>query len=118
MKMKKMILAVMVLVALAACKSNVKEQAEVIDLPRAETPDSVAVAMEGFFRQAAQDSMDIHSVMIVKDGQVIYSHWQSQGAAVRAASVPTVPEVSISSWCPTRMLSSPLPLMLRICRES
>lgn len=80
MKMKKMILAVMVLVALAACKSSVKEQAEVIDLPRAETPDSVAVAMEGFFRQAAQDSMDIHSVMIVKDGQVIYSHWQSQGA--------------------------------------
>lgn len=30
--MKKMILAVMVLVALAACKSSVKEQAEVIDL--------------------------------------------------------------------------------------
>ena len=28
--MKKMILAVMVLVALAACKSSVKEQAEVI----------------------------------------------------------------------------------------
>lgn len=30
MKMKKMILAVMALVALAACKSSVKEQAEVI----------------------------------------------------------------------------------------
>lgn len=78
--MRKMILAAVVLVALAACKSNVKEQSEVIDLPRAETPDSVKTAMDGFFRQAAQDSMDIHSVMIVKDGQVIYSHWQSQGA--------------------------------------
>ena len=78
--MRKMILAAVVLVALAACKSNVKEQSEVIDLPRAETPDSVKTAMDGFFRQAAQDSMDIHSVMIVKDGQVVYSHWQSQGA--------------------------------------
>lgn len=86
MKMRKMILAAVVLVALAACKSNVKEQSEVIDLPRAETPDSVKTAMDGFFRQAAQDSMDIHSVMIVKDGQVVYSHWQSQGAA----SVPHV----------------------------
>ncbi len=38
MKMRKMILAAMVLVALAACKSNVKEQSEVIDLPRAEPP--------------------------------------------------------------------------------
>ena len=39
MKMKKMILAAIVLVALAACKSNVKERAKVTDLPRAETPD-------------------------------------------------------------------------------
>lgn len=81
-----MILAAVVLVALAACNSNVKEQAEVIDLPRTETPDSVQTAMDGFFAQAAQDSMDIHSVMLVKDRQVIYSHWQSQG-------VDTVPHV-------------------------
>ena len=32
-----------------------------------------------FFEQAAIDSMDIHSVMIVRDGSVIYSHWQSEG---------------------------------------
>ena len=68
------------LVALTACKNNVKETAGVIDLPRAETPDSVAKAMNGFFEQAAADSMDIHSVMIVRDGSVIYSHWQSEGA--------------------------------------
>lgn len=86
MKMKKTILSAVVLVALAACKSNVKERAEVTDLPRVETPDSVKTAMDGFFAQAARDSMDIHSVMLVKDGQVIYSHWQSQG-------VDTVPHV-------------------------
>ena len=80
--MKKVIillLATVTLMALTACKSNVKQTAEIIDLPRVETPDSVAKAMEGFFQSAADDSMDIHSVMIVKDGNVIYSHWQSEG---------------------------------------
>ena len=85
MKIKKTFLAVMVLMALTACK-NVKETAEIIDLPRAETPDNVATAMDTFFQEAANDSMDVHSVMIVKDGSVIYSRWQSQG-------VDTVPHV-------------------------
>ena len=85
MKMRKTIFAALVLMALTACK-NAKETADVIDLPRAETPDSVAQAMDGFFEQAAADSMDIHSVMIVRDGSVIYSRWQSEG-------VDTVPHV-------------------------
>ena len=79
MKMKKTLFAALVLVALTACVNTTKETAEIIDLPRAETPDSVAKAMEGFFQAAADDSMDIHSVMIVKDGSVIYSYWQSEG---------------------------------------
>ena len=78
--MKQTILAVMVLMALTACKSSMKETTEIIDLPRAETPDSVNKAMDTFFDQAAKDSMDIHSVMIVKEGSVIYSRWQSEGA--------------------------------------
>ena len=83
--MKKTLFAALVLIALAACKNN-PQTAEVIDLPRAETPDSVASAMDSFFQEAANDSMDIHSVMIVKDGNVIYSKWQSEG-------VDTVPHV-------------------------
>ena len=86
MRRKKLFIAALVLMALTACKNNVKETAEIIDLPRAETPDSVAKAMDGFFEQAASDSMDIHSVMIVRDGSVIYSRWQSEG-------VDTVPHV-------------------------
>ena len=78
--MRKTIFAALVLMVLTACKNNMKETAEIIDLPRAETPDSVAKAMDGFFEQAASDSMDIHSVMIVRDGSVIYSRWQSEGA--------------------------------------
>ena len=79
MKIRKFLWASVMLVALTACKNNVKETTEVIDLPRSETPDSVAKAMEEFFQAAANDSMDIHSVMIVRDGSVIYSHWQSEG---------------------------------------
>jgi len=79
MKMKQTFWVVLVLVALTACKKNVKETVEMMDLPRAETPDNVAAAMDSFFQEAATDSMDIHSVMIVKDGSVIYSRWQSQG---------------------------------------
>lgn len=87
MKMKQTLLAVaMVLIALTACKNNVKDSAEIIDLPRAETPESVDKAMNAFFDQAKHDSMDIHSVMIVRDGNVIYSRWQSEG-------VDTVPHV-------------------------
>ena len=78
--MKKVMIfgALVALLAVIGCNEK-KETAEIIDLPRAETPDSVAKAMEGFFQAAADDSMDIHSVMIVKHGSVIYSHWQSEG---------------------------------------
>ena len=86
MKMKKTLFAALVLVALTACVNTTKKTAAIIDLPRAETPDSVASAMENFFQRAAGDSLDIHSVMIVKDGKVIFSRWQSEG-------VDTVPHV-------------------------
>jgi CubicO group peptidase (beta-lactamase class C family) len=79
MKKRMFLWATVMLVVLTACKNSVKQSAEIIDLPRVETPDSVAKAMEGFFEAAAADSMDVHSVMIVKDGNVIYSHWQSEG---------------------------------------
>ncbi len=84
--MRKIIWAALLMLTMAACKNNVTTPAETKDLPRSETPDSVAKAMDGFFQQAAADSMDIHSVMIVKDGSVIYSRWQSEG-------VDTVPHV-------------------------
>ena len=86
MKMKQTIVMAVMLMALMACKNSQTQVAEIIDLPRAETPDSVVQAMEGFFQKAATDSFDIHSVMIVKDGQVIFSRWQSEG-------VDTVPHV-------------------------
>ena len=78
--------AAMILTVLMGCKNSAADRAEIIDLPRAETPDSVAQAMETFFQEAAKDSMDVHSVMVVKNGNVIFSRWQSEG-------VDTVPHV-------------------------
>lgn len=79
MNKRTLLCAAFAILALAACKNSPNQVAEVIDLPRAETPDSVTKAMEGFFQQAADDSLDIHSVMVVKDGSVIFSRWQSEG---------------------------------------
>jgi hypothetical protein len=42
------------LLALTGCKNSVNETAEVIDLPQAETPDSVAKAMDAFFQEVPQ----------------------------------------------------------------
>ena len=80
MSKKTYLFAAAMLMVLTACKNSTNVTAEIIDLPRAETPDSVAAAMDTFFQEAANDSMDIHSVMIVKDGNVIYSRWQSESA--------------------------------------
>ncbi len=78
--MKKVLFACMLLMALAACKNNAQsETAEIIDLPRAETPDSVAKAMDNFLKGTLADSLDVHSVMVVQHGKVIFSHWQSEG---------------------------------------
>lgn len=80
MKTRKFVWVALVLMALTSSMNSMKAQTEIIDLPRVGTPERVETAMKGFFAQAAGKSMDIHSVMIVRNGNVIYSHWQSAGA--------------------------------------
>lgn len=83
--MKKLFLACSLLMVLTICQAQ-SQRDESVDLPRAETPEKVTTAMDAFFSAAAKAKLDVHSVMIVKDGAVIYSHWQSKGA-------PNVPHV-------------------------
>ena len=83
--MKKLFLACSLLMVLTVCQAQ-SQRDESVDLPRAETPEKVTTAMDAFFSAAAKAKLDVHSVMIVKDGAVIYSHWQSKGA-------PNVPHV-------------------------
>lgn len=80
MKTRKFVWVALVLMVLTSSMNSMKAQTEIIDLPRMGTPERVETAMKGFFAQAADKSMDIHSVMIVRNGNVIYSHWQSAGA--------------------------------------
>lgn len=65
---------------LVVCRAQSQREGGV-DLPRAETPETVSMAMDAFFQAAKTSKLDVHSVMIVKDGAVIYSRWQSKGAA-------------------------------------
>ena len=63
----------------AITMAQYKQENGISGLPRSETPTNVAQAMDGFFQAAANDKKDIHSVMVVKGGNVIYSRWQSKG---------------------------------------
>lgn len=56
MSKKTYLFAAAMLMVLTACKNSANTAAEIIDLPRAETPDSVAAAMDTFFQEAANDS--------------------------------------------------------------
>ena len=46
-----------------------------VSLPRSETTERLASAMDSLWAKAAADSIDLHSVMIVRDDSVIYEHW-------------------------------------------
>lgn len=46
-------------------------------LERAETPDYVKSAADSLWNQAQADSIELHSMMIVSDGKVIYEDWRN-----------------------------------------
>lgn len=48
-------------------------------LPRAEASAKLAKAAEKYLAAAAKAEQDLHSVMIVKDGNVVFEKWMSQG---------------------------------------
>jgi len=71
-------LAIIVTIAMASCSQKKAEQ--VIDLPRAETPEEVALAAEDFINTMDTASLvHLHSLMILKHGNVIYEKWVNEG---------------------------------------
>ena len=50
-------------------------------LPRAETPAKMVKATERYLAAVEKAEQDLHSIMIVKDGNVIYENWMSSGSA-------------------------------------
>ena len=66
-------------VALFSCTKQQKA-VEIIDLPRAEVDQNVAAAVDSFYnatmtRPVKPDSIELHSVMVVKNGEVVYENW-------------------------------------------
>ena len=54
---------------------------EVINkLPRKETPKALTEAMDNYVKAIQNADMDIHSIMVVKKGNVIYERYMSEGA--------------------------------------
>lgn len=48
-------------------------------LPRSETPARMAKAADKYLAAIAKEGQDIHSIMVVKDGNIIYEKWMSEG---------------------------------------
>lgn len=73
------------LLALSACsKSTVLTNDESnTSLPRLESPTYISAAADSLWNQAAADSLEIHSLMIVSDGKVIYEDWRNGGDATQ-----------------------------------
>lgn len=68
------------IVSFGSCKQKASETKNLGEnLPRVETPVTLNDAANNMLARAQADSLDIHSIMIVKDGSVIYEKWQSQG---------------------------------------
>ncbi|MBR2772795.1 MAG: beta-lactamase family protein, partial [Bacteroidales bacterium] len=76
MKKTSLILALTILF-LSGCK---QERKEVIDLPRTNSSPEVIAAVDSFVhatqtRPVAPDSITLHSIMILKHGNVVYEKW-------------------------------------------
>lgn len=48
-------------------------------LPRAETPAKMAKAADKYLAAVAESGQDLHSIMVVKDGNVVFEKWMSKG---------------------------------------
>ena len=96
--MKKFLFVGMLLMTLVACKSgNKQETAEIIDLPRVETPAQVASAMENYLKAVKEAQQDLHSIMVVQHGNVLFQHWQSEGKETEPHVLHSVSKTFTSS---------------------
>ena len=78
--MKKVLSIGFMALVLTACGGKKQNAEEIIDLPRAEVDQNIAVAVDSFYNATATrpvkpDSIELHSVMVVKHGEVVYEKW-------------------------------------------
>lgn len=82
MKIKKNFLATLIVsLSCSACTtgSNQVDAGSTSSLPRLEAPSYMKAAADSLWNQAAADSLELHSLMIVSKGKVVYEDWRNGG---------------------------------------
>ncbi len=81
MKIKKILLASLIaVVACGSCQNNASQSLSSSgSLERGKTPKYLKTAADSLWATAAADSLEIHSMMIVNNGKVIYEDWRNGG---------------------------------------
>lgn len=75
-----LLISATLIASLGSCKPKTTGNTDAVEnLPRRETPAVLNDSVNSMLAHAQTDSLDIHSIMIVKDGNVVYEKWQSQG---------------------------------------
>lgn len=66
-------------ILLGSCSSGNQNLTKEGDLPRKATPEKLSQAMDSYLKAIDEIQMDIHSIMIVQDGSVLFEKWMSEG---------------------------------------
>ena len=82
MKIKSVIIASLLVIA-TSCGVNNATSDGGNALPRVETPQSVTAAAESLWSRAEAEGLEIHSLMVLSGGDVIYEDWRNGGEATK-----------------------------------
>ena len=76
------LLSALLLISLFVCACAGKKQQNIIDLPRAATPETIQAAVDALIADDEADpSVTFESLMILKHGNVIFENWYGGAAA-------------------------------------
>lgn len=67
-----------IVMTLALMLTSISAEAQTISLPRGEATTRMAKAMDKYLA-AVDEQQDIHSIMVVKDGEVLFEKWMGEG---------------------------------------
>lgn len=79
-KINKLAIIIMLAVGISACNSTSKKEIDIADLPRVITPAALNDSINNLFINAESDSIELHSIMVLQNGNVLYEKWLNGGS--------------------------------------